>query len=412
MNLRSTLATSAAAVALLAGGTAQAAGDFYVSIFGGYSTFDDEIEFAQSTSNSLALPGQPIPGGPTTLVATTTLPGYTVKLATTIPRQVSVGKGSGALGPYGTSTIAYVKYATSRTFINYKVMGSRVDYISFNHQSYFQWDSDFDNGFVVGAALGSELVDGWRGELEVAYRSAGVGNGKNSGRINGNLVQDIRFPSPTLYLLRAYNAAYSAFGGVYTPLTIATGVTLLTSQGPPVSTYLTGKIFTATLLPVSNTTATKLVTFSKKALSSINGPTVTLPNAATFGGNVASSGDAQVWSIMANIWHDFDFMGLNPDGVVTFAGGGIGVASLDLEYNASAGTYFGGTIGYGLDDSGVGIAYQLGAGIGFDLGGGSMLTAQYRWFGTSDIDVGNTDLRVESHNALVSFSVPIGALIP
>ena len=107
---------------------------------------------------------------------------------------------------------------------------------------------------------------------------------------------------------------------------------------------------------------------------------------------------------MANLWYDFD-LGNN---FFTTIGGGLGAANLNLEYNAAMPTYFGGTALYSLDDSGWGFAYQLGAGLGYDLGGGMTLSAQYRYFATTDIDVGQTDLAVQSHNVIVGLNIPLG----
>jgi len=388
MNLRNTLTTSVAAIALMAGSSAQA-GDYYFSVFGGISTFDDEIPFEASTSNSaflgsayvsrVTLAGGPIPpfSFSTTLLYLTgfTTPTGTVPLFSAVP------------------------FSTVRNLGYYKVIGSRFDAFSQVQDSDFRWEDDFDSGFVIGAALGQDFGSNWRGELELAYRRADVSGGGNfSRRIDGTLYQEISFPYATNYIYVGYNAGN---GGLYTTGGFASGTNL--AVGP----YTIGGTLTG--LPVSTGSAT---TFVKAATIPGYGPipykTIAFPVNGTTAGNFSSDGDVQVWSLMANLWYDFDFMGLNPDGVRTFFGGGVGVAQLDLEYNASMGTYFGGTIGYGLDDSGMGFAYQLGAGIGFDMGNGMMLSAQYRWFGTSDIDVGATDLRVESHNALIGLSVPFG----
>jgi opacity protein-like surface antigen len=107
---------------------------------------------------------------------------------------------------------------------------------------------------------------------------------------------------------------------------------------------------------------------------------------------------------MANLWYDYD-LGNNFSAIF---GGGLGAAHLNVEYNAALPTYFGSTAQYRVDDGGWGFAYQVGAGLGYDLGGGMMLSAQYRYFATSDIDVGRTDLSVTSHNFLVGLNIPLG----
>jgi len=122
---------------------------------------------------------------------------------------------------------------------------------------------------------------------------------------------------------------------------------------------------------------------------------------------------------MANVWYDFD-MGDSP--IKPFVGGGIGFAHATLDYNLTANTGISnsayglfGTGGYAYagngEESDWGFAYQLGAGIGYDLGNGLMLSAQYRYFNTSGMDLspgGQIDVDLESHNFLVGISVPIG----
>jgi len=354
MNLRNTLATSAAAAALLAGSTAQA-GDYYVSLFGGLSTFDDEIPFALSTYNSgITIPRHYV--GRSTIKASDIY--FTLKT------------------PTSSSTL------TKRTIGYFSIKANRSDSTMIHHQSYFSLEDDFDSGFVVGAAFGAEIAEGWRTELELAYRGADVSSGGVvNRRFNGTITQNVYFPTATNYIYRYFYTASSV-----------------------------PQLYTAGSLPVGTVTGTGTLLALTSSVGPINGPTIQLPNAGSTAGNFSSSGDAQVWSLMANLWYDFNFMGLNPEGFHTFVGGGIGVANIDLEYEASAGTYFGGTIGYSLDDSAMGFAYQIGGGVGFELGGGMMLSAQYRWFGTSDVDLGNTDLRVESHNALIGLQIPLGNL--
>jgi len=262
--------------------------------------------------------------------------------------------------PFGQYSVHYTRLALHTT--NY-IFGT----------SKFAWEDDFDSGFVVGAALGADFGSNWRGELELAYRQADVSGG---GRFTNDFDGRVGYSGTGTLYIYDYNFLAGSVTNVH-----ASGVPFV-GTFPPYPTYTTGNYFPFDLN--------------------------SLPFNSTIVGNFSSDGDASVWSLMANLWYDFDFMGLNPDGVTTFIGGGVGVAQLDLEYNASMSTILGGTIGYGLDDGGMGFAYQLGAGIGFDMGNGMMLSAQYRWFGTSDIDVGATDLRVESHNALVGLQIPLG----
>jgi len=395
MNLRNTLTASAAAVALMAGSSAQA-GDYYFSLFGGISTFDDEIELQQSQSNSVFLGTIP----DTSKVGITIKGGAVGTPYDPFSFTTTLNYLKGFTGAYSSiPIITQTPFTTSRNLgLGYVVRANVANAYNQVQNSYFNWEDDFDSGFVVGAALGQEFADGWRGELEIAYRAVDIsGGGKFNRRINGHLYQSVLFTNANNYLYAAYNAGN---GGFYTTAGFATGK-IVVGPSLTLATKLSG-------LPVSTVTATAFKQAEKTALGTIPYLALKFPNAGSTTGNFSSDGEAQVWSLMANLWYDFDFMGLNPDGVNTFFGGGVGVAQLDLEYNASMGTYFGGTIGYGLDDGGMGFAYQLGAGIGFDMGNGMLLSAQYRWFGTSDIDLGSTDMRVESHNALVGLQIPLG----
>jgi len=339
MKLRTSLWATTAAIALCAASTAQAA-DPYISFFGGVSTFDDEVQFDGSNYN----PGffgsafgfsTPVAGGVKCIFYHPTV--TTLCLATGIYRVD--GNFFFGSGKYGTSD--------------------------------FSWEDDFDSGYVVGGALGAMLANGFRAELELAYRAADVeGGGSVRNRFAGRNIKTGHVTGDyNLYTFPKYSA-------------ITTGVPI----GPvtiPVTAQPPGFPF------------------------SLNLPTQTTRN-----GTFSSDGDVAVWSLMANVWLDIDPFGINPDGVTTFVGGGVGMANLELDYGASWNTLLGGSMSYSLNDNENAWAYQLGAGIGFDLGGGMMLSAQYRWFATDDVDLGSRDMRVESHNAVVGLTVPFGNLLP
>ncbi len=338
MKLRSVLTASAAVIALSAGSTAQAA-NYYLSVFGGISTFDDEIVLHDSGSVSL-------------LSAT------------------NVFTGPVAGGTLGGLTGLFTYFYT----INLHLTTASFFYGTSN----FSWEDDFDTGFVVGAAIGRDLVSGFRGELELAYRQADVSGGASAAN---------NFDGRSG--VRGYGGAtYNVFKYTY--------------AGPGTSTVTSVPIGLFTL-----GSTTFMTTYGQPFPFSYN-----LPAYSNFDTAVASSGDLSVWSLMANVWLDFDLFGMNPDSVTTFAGGGIGIAQLELEYKADFKNIFGMPMSYSIDDSAQVFAYQLGAGIGFDLGGGVVLSAQYRWFGTSDADLGNTDMRMESHNAIIGLTVPLAMLTP
>jgi len=356
MKLRTQLVLSTAAVALMAAPSAQAS-DLYLSIFGGISTFGDELSLRQMNSTSSS------------------------SLAHFLSSRSS---GNGLLtfysksgfSTYSPSTYYITIFLTSRTIGYYTTVGKVFGSSLTLQNSTFNWNDDFSNGFVVGAAIGMDFNDGWRSELELAYRSADVDEGGRFRRAN----------TGTQY---AYSFVKSATRFNYRYLYSSTKSTTL-GYGWPVG--------------AGTKTATTFAGSTKfKAGTVLAGSTTPLSGTAV--GNFASDGDAQVWSIMANLWYDFD-IGDSP--IKPFIGGGIGAARLDLEYRAAMSTYFGGTATYRLDDGGWGFAYQLGAGLGLELGGGMRLTAEYRYFASTDIDVGRTDLAVESHNVIVGFSIPLG----
>lgn len=81
-------------------------------------------------------------------------------------------------------------------------------------------------------------------------------------------------------------------------------------------------------------------------------------------------------SFMANLWYEFDTgTAWHP-----FVGGGIGAALVGVE------DFTLGPAGASIqDDSDVTLAYQLGAGVAYDLTENIALTAQYRFFAAEDV---------------------------
>ncbi len=362
MKLRTSLATTTAAIALSAASTAQA-GDAYLSFFGGIATFDDEIKFETSQFNP-GFSGSAF--GFATAIAKKTVCTTVGKLTTGGYNHVTTSGTTTGGGGCPTATPA----------IGFNVI---VGHFYFGSAKYgtsgFTWENDFDNGYVIGGAFGTEFWDGFRGELELAYRHADVDNGARiTTEFDGRNIK-------TGHVMGTLNAYRYTSG---TP-----GITVIAGNVPigPVS------------IPQSGTNPAFPFTFD-------------LPTNTTRVGTASTHGEVDVWSFMANVWVDIDPFGINPDGVTTFIGGGIGIANADLSYKADFGTLLGGSMSYILDDNESAIAYQLGAGIGFDLGGGIALSAQYRWFGTDDIELGNTDYRVESHNLMVGLNVPMNMLLP
>lgn len=364
MKLRSKLAISTAAIALMSASSAQAS-DLYLSLFGGISTFDDDLTLRQSRSTS-SVSGKHLLSNITLgsgLLTTSFQTGYSTYIYT----------GS----PSGFSTYITI-FSTSRTIGNYRTTGKLFGTTTNFQNSAFNWRDDFSNGFVVGGAFGMDFGDGWRGELELAYRSNDVDSGGNFRRMNTGVLSQFSYVATATR--KSYRYAYSISSVLYT------------------------NTFTYNVGVGTATGTTTILAGSSYGLGPYKGTGTTTPLTGSATGRFSSGGEANTWSIMANLWYDFD---LGNNFFTTF-GGGIGAAHLDLEYNASMATYFSGTASYRLDDSGWGFAYQVGAGLGYELGGGMTLSAQYRYFGTTDIDVGNTDLAVQSHNFLVGLNIPLG----
>lgn len=286
MKLKLLLASGAAAIALASAQSANANG-YYVGIFGGWATFNDDLNF--STSGSYLA----------TTTGSITILGYN----------------------YVYTTVTFASYGAS-------------------------WSDDFDNGWVIGAALGYDFGTGLRSELEFAYRSFDIDSGIN------------------------VSAGYYGYYGI------------------PYVAYPTG----------AGTTFTGVV-----------GPYTTAAS-ANFSGN--SSGDVSVWSLMMNLWYDFDMGGP----IMPFIGGGVGVAQMNVDYSAvvtvtftTVPTYGTTTavVKYAADGDDFVFAYQFGGGLAYEFAGGAVLSAQYRYFGTTDADVGSSSIKAESHNFLLGLAFPL-----
>lgn len=131
-------------------------------------------------------------------------------------------------------------------------------------------------------------------------------------------------------------------------------------------------------------------------------------------GIISADGDVKAWSFLANVWYDFDLG--NDSRFTPFIGGGIGAANVAVNYSAGiAGSFTAGASSNtyavsartNFDDSSWVFAYQLGVGLGYDLGDGIQLSAQYRYFGTSEADVGPINQRVGGHNFIIGISIPL-----
>lgn len=114
------------------------------------------------------------------------------------------------------------------------------------------------------------------------------------------------------------------------------------------------------------------------------------------------NGDLGVFAVMFNAYFDLH----NPSRVTPYLGGGIGFATLHLSDTNGYGNIQGFTHLYD-DSSDTVFASQIGAGVDVALTNRYSLDIGYRYFitekSTLDGDVISSNLRLESHNAMVGF---------
>lgn len=379
MKLKSVLSTGAAAVALLAAGSANAAG-YYVGLFGGISTFEDDFSPRIGTTRV---------GAGTYWIALGAFYDTTSNNATTTTglgpkytKNTYVGSTWKTAG--GTTNVA----TPTTTLTLTGALGVGIVY-SYATAESLTWNDGVDDGWVVGASLGWDFGTGFRAELELAYRSNDIEGGATE--------------------------RYFTYGNSFTAY--AYGV--ITAQTPVFGFYYYGVIFpTTAAVFVAN--GTKTGTYGGGTFGAI-GPTTTSSSTTI---SIATSGDIETWSLMANLWYDFN-LGDSP--ITPFIGGGIGLAQLNMDYKAQVfapfndgrnplltnltGTASVSSAIYHVDDDDFAFAYQLGAGLGFSLGNGMMLSAQYRYFATGEVQLGTADqvnVNLEAHNFLLGLNIPIG----
>ena len=102
------------------------------------------------------------------------------------------------------------------------------------------------------------------------------------------------------------------------------------------------------------------------------------------------SGRTSATFLLGNLWKDF-----NAGPVTVYAGGGLGLALLDIE-----GSYFGGTRGW--DDKSLAFAGQLGAGFRVPLSGNWLLDAGYRFKMAVDASLKAAPFATLSNNATLT----------
>lgn len=337
LSLKSILITGAAAGALLSSTAAQG-NETYVSVFGGSSSVDTDFSVGSFSTRSVfnegSYKGTRIFGG-NAILGALTKDLYSIR-ATYVER-----------------------YALT---YNYSFFSTVVS--GFNE--------DLDNGFVVGAALGLDFMDGWRAELEASYRSYDVGGNH---RVSGDQ-----------YYGSFYSGTLSFVGFLY--LRNNYGVTVKSGL------YTSGN-------PYIQQGSGNYIAYS-----------------GTFTQTISSDGDLSSFALMANVWLDFDLGEEIP--LTPFIGAGLGMARLEASYRTQM-TLPANTVGYSYtrpsfsvsyraeDDAWV-FAWQAGAGLAYQFGNGMSLSAQYRYFSTGDVDLPNQSVNIDAHEVLIGLSIPLGEL--
>jgi opacity protein-like surface antigen len=111
--------------------------------------------------------------------------------------------------------------------------------------------------------------------------------------------------------------------------------------------------------------------------------------------------DQSSFAVMANLWYDLDLAGVRP-----YFGGGVGWARTEIDGN------FGPTPTFDIDNSG--FAWQLGAGINFDISPNVMLGVGYRYFNGPEVTIAapgapanplTGELESENHSGIVNVTV-------
>lgn len=422
MSIKSALLAGTAAIAIASPAFA-GTGDAYISLFGGWSSLAETgFNHYQRDTSSYDKQAYFIQRG--RQVFQTAI-------------QKSVTKNS--------------KFSTTKTFVTN--FGSRRTGIltrtaHYDYQRSFSGDVT-EEGFVIGAALGVDLMQGLRVEVEAAFRRYDLDE--------AGMLDNVSFYRN--YLRR---------DAIYTYLY-------------PVPSF-TGSFNTRFKYPtklLTNTTGTR--TFNNQTTPVTYKTDANVKNYWT---NVSTSnlpviveGELASFSFMVNLWYDLP---LGDSGIVPFVGGGVGVANLTLDYRVrtpsdivfASGRYrefyvvtktgtsktymkntttrykvapttappsttktdwgtvksyntvtntntlnyrtprtFATTRSFGTafkDDVAV-FAYQFGAGLGYEFDNGLRLTAQYRYFATGEADFGRAgEVSVESSDVLLGVSFPLG----
>lgn len=101
------------------------------------------------------------------------------------------------------------------------------------------------------------------------------------------------------------------------------------------------------------------------------------------GGSIEGKGEEEASSIMANLWYDFSNLPEPLSRFTPYVGGGLGYAVLTISGLEAGGVQFGGTHRDTVP------AYQLGAGVGYELTEHWSMSLDYRYFMTREAHYGD-----------------------
>ncbi len=353
MKLKSLLVASAAISALATASTAQSG--TYVSLFGGVASLEsDGVEMGQGPFTILGYTG-------VGSVSVDTVSGF-------VPQDIK-------FFPLNHQPSRIVSTTDSRNY--YTIMAvtdlTRNQYSATVHRTITHEfvEENMDVGYVVGAALGYEFRFGLRTELELSYRYNDIGGIRH---LKGG---------PNYYIYDHRTNSYQGSAKFYSNVKTTSGGLVNWNEKQ------TGTD--------TNTTFIRTFTFTSTQ--------------STADVDVRTEGDVTAFALMANLWYDFPIRNTN---VTPFFGAGVGVAALDVSYAGEVlftgqNTGAGSIVTFVSDTDDTVLAWQVGGGLGFDLGQGISLTAQYRYFATEDLTLPNgSTLGVESHFVALGVNFPLG----
>lgn len=113
-------------------------------------------------------------------------------------------------------------------------------------------------------------------------------------------------------------------------------------------------------------------------------------------GTVSGDGDVNTFGALGNFWLDI----INKTSFTPYVGGGLGLAYIVVNDVEAGGADL-------VDDEDLVFAWQLGAGLGWEVSSNVTIGVDYRWFATSDPEFdsnagGDFDSEYSSHNVMAS----------